>query len=156
MKMDDLKYIFEEYRKTKDKIEMSVEQLKELVSSYNNKIVLYGAGSAGIAFYHYLNDAGIKAVCFADGDPEKYRTICEGLEILSPQEAAEKWGLDVLLIVTINTDGMHYCRDFKKALLEGGHQGVHQSLKSIGFHNVVDYTYFQRVDRKSTRLNSSH
>ena len=92
MKMDDLKYIFEEYRKTKDKIEMSVEQLKELVSSYNNKIVLYGAGSAGIAFYHYLNDAGIKAVCFADGDPEKYRTICEGLEILSPQEAAEKWG----------------------------------------------------------------
>lgn len=143
--MDNIEHIFEKYQNTKDEIEMTIGQLKKLLSPYNHKIVLYGAGSAGIAFYHYLKDAGINVLCFADGDTEKHGTICEGLEVLPPQTLVQTWGHNILVIVTINTDGMHYCRDFKKVLLQGGHKGVHQNLKDAGCRNVVDYTYFQRV-----------
>ncbi len=145
MNVNEVEAVFKEFENTRTDIEVTIEELKQELLPYENRIVLYGAGSAGIAFYHYLNDAGIQVSCFADGDAEKNGTKCEGLEVWLPQIVAQKLGKDVLIIVTINTDGKHYCRDFKKSLLEGGHEGVHEKLKNWGFLNILDYTYFQRV-----------
>lgn len=142
--MNSVKEIFDEYKLHSKEIEIPLEQLKEELQSYEDKIVLYGAGSAGIAFLHYLIDAEIFPCFFADGDKEKHGKMCEGLEIIAPEAIIERVGSDALVIVTINTDGKSYCKDFKKELLAGGHQGVHRRLKEYGCSNVIDYTYFRR------------
>ena len=58
--------IFEEYYQKKSQIEITIDQMKNDLNGMIDKIVLYGAGSAGIAFLHYLWDAEIYTVCFAD------------------------------------------------------------------------------------------
>ena len=136
--------IFNAFYNSKCTLDWSVEMMKKDISQYIDKIVLYGAGSAGIAFLHYLNDVGIFPVYFSDGDCEKHGKRCENLMIISPEEIVDKLGKDALVIVTINTDGNNYCRDFKATLLAGGHQGVHKKLQAVGCHNVIDYTYFRR------------
>ena len=99
MNQDDS--IYEEFDKIRSEIEISIEKMKSDLGNMINKIVLYGAGSAGIAFLKYLNDAGIYPVCFADGKPEKQGQFCEGLEIISPEDIAARFGADALVIVTI-------------------------------------------------------
>lgn len=145
--MNSVREIFRAYELHKEEIEISLDQIREELEPYRDKIVLYGAGSAGIAFLHYLQDAEIFPRYFADGDSEKHGKICEGLEILSPEAIVQRLGKDALIIVTINTDGKTYCKDFKKELLVGGHQGVHRKLWEYGCRNVIDYTYFRRCYR---------
>ena len=124
--MNRIDSIYEEFDKIRSEIEISIEKMKSDLGNMINKIVLYGAGSAGIAFLKYLNDAGIYPVCFADGKPEKQGQFCEGLEIISPEDIAARFGADALVIVTINTDGKRYCKSFEEALRIGGHSGVHR------------------------------
>lgn len=142
--MNRIDSIYEEFDKIRSEIEISIEKMKSDLGNMINKIVLYGAGSAGIAFLKYLNDAGIYPVCFADGKPEKQGQFCEGLEIISPEDIAARFGADALVIVTINTDGKRYCKSFEEALRIGGHSGVHRRLSEAGCRNVIDYTYFRR------------
>jgi len=144
MEMTRIKAIFDEFERNRKNIEIPLEQMMTDLQPYEGKIVLYGAGSAGIAFLHCLNRSGIFPCCFADGDKEKHGKRCEGLEIIAPSEITQRFGRDALVIVTINTDGKTYCKDFKQELLAGGHQGVHKRLKEYGCFNIIDYTYFRR------------
>lgn len=139
--------IFDEYRKKQKETEITIEQVKIDLGGMVNKVILYGAGSAGIAFLYYLRDAGIYPLCFADGNPVKWGTICEGLPVIDYREIATKFGSDVLVIVTINTDGKKYCKSFEEALRRGGHQGVYKNLKEAGCENIIDYTYFRKCRR---------
>ena len=135
--------IIEEFHVKREQIEIPLVDVKKELSTYDN-IVLYGAGSAGIAFLHYLLDAGIKPAFFSDGDKAKHGNVVEGLSVLPPAEIVTVAGKNCLVVVTINTDGEHYCKDFKKELRRGGHKGVHRALHQAGCLNVIDYTYFRR------------
>lgn len=135
--------IFEEYYEKKAQIEITIEQMKSDLGNMIDKIVLYGAGSAGIAFLHYLRDVGIQPVYFADGNASKWGTTCEGLLVIDYKDIVKMVGADALVIVTINTDGKKYCKSFEEALRIGGHEGVHKNLKEVGCQNVIDYTYFR-------------
>ena len=136
--------IFREYQENKDKIDISISKMKADLGDLADNIVLYGAGSAGIAFLYYLRDAGIYPRFFADGNPDKWGKDCEGLEIIDYKEITKRVGSDALVIVTINTDGVKYCKSFDEALRAGGHAGVHKNLRDAGCKNVIDYTYFRR------------
>lgn len=135
--------ILEEYRAVKNKTEISIRQMKDGLGDMAEHIVLYGAGSAGIAFLYYLRDVGIYPLCFADGNPDKWGTVCEGLPVIDYKKIADTVGTDALVIVTINTDGKKYCKSFDEALRVGGHTAVHKNLKDAGLANVIDYTYFR-------------
>lgn len=135
--------IFEEYYEKKAQIEITIEQMKSDLGNMIDKIVLYGAGSAGIAFLHYLRDVGIQPVYFADGNASKWGTTCEGLLVIDYKDIVKMVGADALVIVTINTDGKKYCKSFEEALRIGGHEGVHKNLREAGCQNVIDYTYFR-------------
>lgn len=142
--MNKIESIFSEYVKEKPKIEVSVEQTKQELSSYESKIVLYGAGSAGIAFLYQLREIGINPIFFADANENKIGHICEEISIIAPSQILEKVGAEALVIVCINTDGKRYCKSFDEALRVGGHHAVYDNLRKFGCKNVIDYTYFRR------------
>ncbi|MBE5850456.1 MAG: FkbM family methyltransferase [Lachnospiraceae bacterium] len=136
--------IFKEYRRIKDVNTIKLDQMRSDLNSVSDRIVLYGAGSAGIAFLYYLRDIGIYPVCFSDGNPKMWGKTREGLEIIDYHEIPERVGSDALVIITINTDGVKYCKSFSEALRNGGHEAVHRQLHESGCENVIDYTYFRR------------
>lgn len=136
--------IFKEYWAKDNVIKFSISQLKMDLEKYKNKIVLYGAGSAGIAFLSYLHDIEIYPQYFADGNPSKWGTYCENLSIIDYKDIVKIVGEDALVIITINTDGYKYCKSFDEALRIEGHSGVYKNLKKNGCKNIIDYTYFRR------------
>jgi FkbM family methyltransferase len=136
--------IFEEYENHKDVLETSIEEVKRELGEFVHHILLYGAGSAGIAFLYFLRRFQIEPLFFVDSNEEKIGRQCEGLEIISPADVTKRAGDDALIIVCINTDGKRYCKSFDEALRKGGHHGVYEKLKSCGCRNIIDYTYFRR------------
>lgn len=142
--MNRINNIFAEFKKNKEQIEITVEAMKEEISSFIDKILIYGAGSSGIAFLYDLRKIGIEPLYFVDADPSKIGMECEGLTIIPPNEIVKKVGEDALVIVCINTDGKRYCKSFAEALRIGGHHAVYDKLRSFGCKNIVDYTYFRR------------
>ncbi len=139
-----LEDIFEEYREKKELININIADMKDNLGDFAENIVLYGAGSAGIAFLHYLRDIGVFPKFFSDGNPDKWGQNCEGLEIINYKDIVTRLGEEALVIVTINTDGVRYCKSFAEALRMGGHAGVHRKLHDVGCKNVIDYTFFRR------------
>lgn len=137
--------LFDNYNKIKNVTEISIDKMITDILPYKDKIILYGAGSAGIAFMHYLRRIGIEPACFSDGNTQKWGYMCEGLEIIDYHTIVERFGSDALVIVTINTDGKKYCKSFAEELRCAGHVGVHKALHDVGCKNVIDYTYFRRV-----------
>lgn len=135
--------LFERFTQERKDLEQTVDELKAALKQYTG-VVLYGAGSSGIALLLALQRAGIQPLCFADGAPEKWGTMCMGLEVVSPRELTQKFGPDILVIVCINTDGQAYCRSFDEALRQGGHTGVHKRLHDCGCEHVVDYIALRR------------
>ena len=110
--------IFARFERERPRLEQTVDGLKAALGRYDG-IVLYGAGSSGIALLLALRRAGIEPLCFADGASEKWGTVCMGLEVVPPQELAGRFGANILVLICINTDGQTYCRSFDEALREG-------------------------------------
>lgn len=148
--MNRINEIFAEYRGKKQQLEVPLAQMQEEIAPFRERILLYGAGSAGIAFLYDLKKQGIEPLYFVDADPAKAGRRCEGLEIIAPDAIVQKAGEDALIIVCINTDGKRYCKSFAEALRVGGHHAVYEKLKRCGCKNVIDYTYFRRCHRLFT------
>ncbi|MDE6261547.1 MAG: FkbM family methyltransferase [Oscillospiraceae bacterium] len=138
-----IRQIFSRFERERPQLEQTVDELNQALARYDG-IVLYGAGSSGIALLLALQRAGIQPLCFADGAPGKWGTVCMGLDVLPPQELTPRFGSNILVLVCINTDGQAYCRSFDEALRQGGHSGVHQRLHDCGCANVVDYIALRR------------
>lgn len=62
---------------------------------------LYGAGQLGRTVLAKVREAGVEPVAFADDTPHKQGRIIDGLPILSPQDAVEKFGARLAFVVTI-------------------------------------------------------
>lgn len=135
--------IFERFIRERKRQEQTVDELKTALQQYTG-VVLYGAGSSGIALLLALRRAGIQPLCFADGAPEKWGTVCMGLTVIPPKELTSRFGPNILVFICINTDGQSYCRSFDEALRQGGHTGVHKRLRGCGCEHVVDYIALRR------------
>lgn len=136
--------IFKEFRNKKNELEMSVSMMKNEMAAYIHQIVLYGAGSAGIAFLYDLRKIGMEPLFFVDANPDKVGTKCEGVQVIAPDQIVDLLGEEALVIVCINTDGKRYCKSFAEALRKGGHHGVYEKLRKYGCKNIIDYTYFRK------------
>src|SRR6185312_15754596 len=66
-----------------------------------DKVVLFGAGGLGATALTGLRKAGLEPAAFADDTPEKQVTIIEGLPVMSPSEAVERFGDRLVFVVTI-------------------------------------------------------
>lgn len=136
--------IFTEFKNKKGELEVPIEVMRKEVEEYKDKLLLYGAGSAGIAFLYFLRRIDLEPKFFLDADKSKEGKVCEGIKIIPPERAVEMVGEDALVIVCINTDGKRYCKSFDEALRIGGHHAVYHKLRMAGLKNIIDYTFFRR------------
>lgn len=73
---------------------------KGLTENVSNKIVLFGAGCLGRKTAKALRLNGIEPLAFADNDPRLQGITIDGIPVLSPAVAADKWRDNALFVVT--------------------------------------------------------
>ena len=86
---------------------------------FQNRFVLFGSGNTGRRILARLREDGIEPLAFADNGRSRWGSTIDGLPVLSPAEAAARYGRTAAFIVTIyNRD--HSFPDTRKQLLTLG------------------------------------
>jgi FkbM family methyltransferase len=80
----------------------------KLVAPFNNSLVLVGAGKLGRQVLARLRQDGIEPLVFTDNNPRLWNQVVEGLMVLSPQDAAQKFGQKAAFVVTIWSTGHRF------------------------------------------------
>jgi len=73
----------------------------DLTAPFSESLVLFGAGGLGRKTVVGLRSVGIEPLAFADNNPALWGTQVEGVQVLSPKEAAQRFGRSAVFVVTI-------------------------------------------------------
>jgi len=73
----------------------------DLAAGPSKRIVLFGAGHFGRRTLSGLRKAGIEPIAFTDNDSRLWNTAVQGLQVLSPEEAAHRYGDQATFVITI-------------------------------------------------------
>jgi FkbM family methyltransferase len=73
----------------------------DFAQEFRGNIVLFGAGNLGRRTLLKLREKGIEPLAFIDSDAMNWGTTVEGLQLLSPNEAAERYGRTAVFVVTV-------------------------------------------------------
>jgi FkbM family methyltransferase len=76
------------------------EAFDKLTLETEARIVLYGAGRLGRKAANALSRRGIEPLAFADNNVRLQGSNVNGVSVLSPADAAERWGSSALFVVT--------------------------------------------------------
>ncbi len=92
-----------------------------LTTPFNDLLILFGAGGLGKKTVQGLRRVGIKPLAFADNNRALWGSQIEGLPVLSPQEAAQKFGDRAAFVITIwGAGGSHRLGQTRRQLCDLG------------------------------------
>jgi FkbM family methyltransferase len=81
-----------------------ISALDRLLAAHHHRCVLYGAGTLGRQAANLFREIGVEPLAFVDSNPERWCSEVAGLSVLSPAEAAGRYGSDAIFFVTIWND----------------------------------------------------
>ncbi|MGB8007892.1 MAG: FkbM family methyltransferase [Terriglobales bacterium] len=90
-----------------------------LLASCGNRLVIFGAGNLGRKVVQCVRSIGIEPLAFADNGQSKWGSSVDGVPVLSPTDAAARYGASALFLVSIWSLG-HYYRDSRAQLERSG------------------------------------
>ena len=93
--------------------------LDNVLKAHGNRCVLFGCGTLGKKAVSLLREIGIEPLALTDSDPARWGTTYEGLTVLSPEDAAQRFGADAVFFVTIWND-RHWYRSTRAKLTSLG------------------------------------
>ena len=93
--------------------------LQGLLSHAAGRVVIYGAGNLGRQAVRSLRRIGLRPLAVADRNPARVGSELCGCPILSPDDAAHRYGSDALFIVAV-WNNKHYFGQTKNTLLVHG------------------------------------
>lgn len=73
----------------------------ELTKPFGDRLVLFGAGNLGRKTLAGLQKMNISPLAFADNNPRLWNTSLNGIPVLSPEDAAHKFGQNATFVITI-------------------------------------------------------
>jgi FkbM family methyltransferase len=73
----------------------------QLVAPFGRSLILFGAGNLGRQILARLLVEGIEPKAFTDNNRALHGTLIEGVPVLSPEDAATKYGRSAAFVVTI-------------------------------------------------------
>jgi FkbM family methyltransferase len=90
--------------------EREASTLDQLLLGRQNRVVLFGCGTLGRRAVSLLREIGTDPLAFCDNNPTLWGTYLCDLAILSPSDAAARFGMNSVFFVTIWND-FHWYRD---------------------------------------------
>lgn len=78
-------------------------ETRKILNTKGGRIVFFGAGRLGELALRDLRRAGFEPIAFADNNHERWGTELQGVAIISPQEAADRFGTDSAFVITVYT-----------------------------------------------------
>jgi len=97
------------------------ESFDQSLKSSENRIVLFGAGGLGRKILSGLRKAGLEPLAFTDNNARLWNTGVDGVPVLSPRDAARKFGSDSTFIIAIwHGNGTERFSDRKRQLTDLG------------------------------------
>lgn len=75
----------------------------QLTAGTGERFVLFGAGRLGRFTLAGLRKSGIEPVAFADNNAQLWGGDVEGVQVLSPQSAADQFGANALFVISVYT-----------------------------------------------------
>jgi FkbM family methyltransferase len=96
----------------------------KLLPPFNNRLVLFGAGQLSRKALHRLRNDGVEPVCLADNNALLWGKLVDGLEVLAPAEAAQRYGRQSSFVVMIWNYGHRFTQ-------------TRAQLKSLGSTSVI-------------------
>ncbi|MDD5999630.1 MAG: FkbM family methyltransferase [Lachnospiraceae bacterium] len=77
---------------------LTVIDILEKVDSFQNKIVVFGAGGCGRTIVNFLEHYGIEIECFSDNDKSKIGQIIEGRPVISVEQLVKRYSKSWIII----------------------------------------------------------
>ena len=110
----------------------------DLLRASSGRVVIYGAGNLGRRILAGLQETGIEVLAFADRNQAMWSQVVDGVKVLSPPDAAAKFGDDELFIAGV----WHPTR-------QGGMQSVLDGLHALGCSHVTSFVplFWRDADR---------
>jgi len=78
-------------------------EFDQLLAPFGEAFVLFGAGRLGRTALAALRKAGIEPLAFSDNNPLLWHKPVDGLQVLPPQEAAQKLRHKAVFVITVYT-----------------------------------------------------
>ena len=100
---------------------------------YNEEIIIYGAGYAGLHFCELLLDNAIVPLCILDRDTSKHGLKWQNIEIKAFERPSESEKEAVVIICMLRNDYIT--------------EQIYNNLKSIGFKKVIHLLDVQQDDK---------
>ena len=82
-------------------VEREQTTLDRLIQHTHGRIVLLGAGNLGRRALAELRGIGVEPLCVCDNNRQRWGSTLDGCPVLSPSDAASRYGADSLFVVTI-------------------------------------------------------
>ena len=76
-------------------------QFDELAGPLQKSLVLFGARKLGRKTLSGLRPSGVEPLAFADNNVELWGTSIDGIPVLSPEDAARRFGPSAAFVITI-------------------------------------------------------
>jgi FkbM family methyltransferase len=106
------------------------ETFDEAAGPCADRIVVYGAGNLGRRILRGLRAHGKQPLALADRNPRSWGTVVEGLPVISPEDAARRFGADSAFLITVwNPEA------------EGGVAAIAGALSQLGCGRVAPFTW---------------
>lgn len=102
--------------------------LEDILHARNNRVVLFGSGNLGRRAADALRGIGIAPLAFSDNNQARWGTQIDGLEVLSPREAAKLYASDSTFLITIWNE-FHWFTE------------TAEQLRSYGCDQIIPYTF---------------
>jgi len=75
---------------------------------YSGGVVLFGAGGLGRKTLTMLRRTGMEPIAFTDNAPATWGTTVDGLPVVSPEDAATRFGPKSIFLITAYRDGVSF------------------------------------------------
>ena len=82
-------------------VERERTEFDRLAAPFTDALVLFGAGNMGRTIRRKLRTVGVEPLAFADNNPALQGRLVEGVPVLSPVEAANRFGSSAAFVVSI-------------------------------------------------------
>ena len=79
------------------------EEFRRMTTDTGEQYILFGAGRLGQMTLAGLRKGGINPLAFGDNNPKLWDTTVQGLQVFSPQEAADRFSQNSIFIITVYT-----------------------------------------------------